>query len=178
MLLDCKRKRLILYWKRYSKAFLISFHFSSLNRAGSWREQSEAQTLASLCVAQGTWPYLFISSAQWSQYLARNLLQKRMTTAMAPFLRLIHSRLIKKRITCTKHTEGDRGKLIENAVGTYIIMRLCRHAPSAFNLPLLFWVVPKTIIYINSDSSNEPMWSLQHCCWTVLISQYEIQYFF
>lgn len=85
--------------KRYSKAFLISFHSRSLNIEPASEESRGSHRHWQACATEGTWPYLFISPAQWSQYLARDLLQKRTTKARTPYPRLIHSRLIKKRIT-------------------------------------------------------------------------------
>lgn len=80
-------------------------------------DQREAQTLASF-TGERMCPYLFISSALWPEYLANSLLQKRMTKARPPYPRLILTRLIKIRITCTKHGEGNREKQIEKAGGS------------------------------------------------------------
>lgn len=100
-------------------AFLISLKSQpSKHITDNRTEQGEAQTLASF-TGERTSPYLFISSALWPKYLAKSLLQKRMTKARPPYPRLTLARLIKMRITCTKHSEGDKGKQIEKAVGTF-----------------------------------------------------------
>lgn len=72
-------------------------------------EQREAQRLASF-TGERMSPYLFISSAPRPKYLAKSLLQKRTSKARPSYPRLILTLLIKMRITCAKHWEGDWGK--------------------------------------------------------------------
>lgn len=63
--------------RRCSEAFPGFFHFSSLNIEEASEESRERHRHWQARVGEGMQPCLFISSAQWSQYLAVNLHQKK-----------------------------------------------------------------------------------------------------